>query len=120
LQALRYFECTSGWEWLRSLARLQELSLSRYALDAVPPLAPLPSCTALDLSCNQIARWRHLAPLVPQLQALQLYRCDLNAVPSALSRRSRLTLLDLSSNPLKNGGWGRLAPLTVLVELKRP
>ena len=61
-----------------------------------------------------------LEKLKPQLQALQLYRCDLNAVPSALSRRSRLTLLDLSSNPLKNGGWGRLAPLTVLVELKRP
>ena len=124
LQGLQHFACTSGWERLRSLAHLQELSLHSCALDAVahgaPPLLHRPG-PQLQPDCTLAPPWAgDLAPLAPQLQALQLYSCELNAVPSALSRLSRLTRLDLSWNPLKKGGWERLAPLTALVELKRP
>jgi hypothetical protein len=76
LQGLQHFACTSGWERLRSLAHLQELSLHSCALDAVAPLGPLPSCTALDLSCNQIVRWRHRGQVTWRRSPRSCRRCS--------------------------------------------
>lgn len=90
----------AGWQHLRPLRQLRELSAACCGLQQLPPdFSALTALTRLSLASNDGLKggWEHLQPL-QQLADLSLDNCGLREVPEGLSHLVGLARLDLGRN----------------------
>lgn len=109
---------TGGWDHLRPLSRLEQLSLASPQLPASVTALPRLTQLRLEWSILQGAVDLQHLPALAQLQSLSLLDCGLQAVPAAVAAMTALTSLGLVDGfPSIDSGWDHLRPLERLQQL---